>query len=163
MSADGLRNLMMQKVKLCACWCFCLSKSDLCVHSVVLICTVQQCCHVHLTYIPECSQQTVFELNISFCDSVDNNNKYYIDGRIYLDLSKSIQSTTGRKALKLAASERYLMWKSSPYYLFFTVQKYIYPYVTLNHWTCETLATLKESNRHCNILHCITATWCNFL
>ena len=43
------------------------------------------------------------------------NNNYYIDGRIQLNLPKSIQSTIGLKGLKSAANGCYLTCKS--YYL----------------------------------------------
>ena len=46
-----------------------------------------------------------------------NNNHDYVDGRVDLNLSKSIQSAAGLKDLKPAANVRYLMCKSLPYYL----------------------------------------------
>ena len=59
----------------------------------------------------------------SFTDSY----YYYIDGRIYFNLSKLTQSAAGLKALKPAANGCYLMCKSLPSTLLFTftVQKYI--------------------------------------
>ena len=41
---------------------------------------------------------------------------YYIDRRIYLNLSKSTQSAAGLKALKPAANGHYLICNSLPYY-----------------------------------------------
>ena len=41
----------------------------------------------------------------------------FTDRRMYLNLSKSIQSTAGLRALKPAANGRYFMCKSLPYYL----------------------------------------------
>ena len=40
--------------------------------------------------------------------TISNNNNEYIDRRIYINLSKSIQSTAGLKALKVAANGRSL-------------------------------------------------------
>ena len=54
------------------------------------------------------------------------NYDYYMDGRIYLNLSKCIQSAAGLKALRPATNGRYLMCKTLPYYFACTVQKYIY-------------------------------------
>ena len=48
-----------------------------------------------------------------------------------VNISNSIQSAAGLKALRLAANGRYLMLKSRPYVLTFTVQKYIYPSVII--------------------------------
>ena len=43
---------------------------------------------------------------------------YYIDGRIALNLSTSIQSAAGLKALKPSVGGCYLMCTSQPYYLY---------------------------------------------
>ena len=63
------------------------------------------------------------------CEYYDDDDISYIDGRLYLNLSKSTQSTGGLKALNPAASGRYLLRKS----LFtFTEQNYIYYLRLLN-------------------------------
>ena len=66
----------------------------------------------------------------------NNNNNYYyyyyyyyyhIDGRIYLNLSKSNQSAARLDALKPAANGCYVMYKSVLYYIHLL---YIYAYVS---------------------------------
>ena len=52
--------------------------------------------------------------NVQIATINNDDNIYNVDGRIYLNLSKSIQRATGLKALKLAANGHYLMCKSLP-------------------------------------------------